>query len=58
MKHPKIYRCELCGDMYAVLPVTIHYSSAYHPHYCEECGKLINSLINLVKKDIKRTKWK
>jgi len=44
--------------MYAVLPVTIHYSNAYHPHYCEECGKLINSLINLVKKDIKRTKWK
>jgi len=50
LKHPKIYKCSLCDQRYAVLNSTFHISQSYRMHFCRDCTDIIQNLIRKVKK--------
>jgi len=52
-KHPRIYKCSLCGEMYAVLNGTFHITPAYRMKFCPECTQIVERTIRKMRRAIR-----
>jgi len=56
-KHPRIHRCALCGEYYAVLNSTWYISPSYRKKFCGECTTILEAAIRKMKKAMRVSKY-